>query len=909
MKHSHPERNPWHSMAALTSSLDQRRNHLGIPHFLNRMLADLLALLDLPGGLIYLEQRTGDLPPVLVSGGSAQAHISVETISHLAEIMARMGAGDAPDSFTLHGIPYTGVSLQFQERPLGLIGLQLGDSQKLTSQQQQILQVMTDQIRAGIDLSWLHLAQIRTSQQFSLLTQIVAAAHRAADLSRMLETVIPLFINLAGVQFGVAVLRNPHTRALTYFSSPTTPISLQQFQEQLRVESFLSHILHQGRPMAIAVGDDGGFLHQSASEPALISLVGLPIKSGDDPLGAFFLGCTTPQRLASERISTCQQAADQVALALMKLALLERERKQRAFAEAELRFSFTLMDVEIEKEVLEALFAVLKEMVPFHGASAMLLSAHDPLQGEVVMSSGYSDPGQAQGRQVYIKKYPLLERLSLTLAPVYIPDVRTSTLWTPGLQPDPQEVRTVFLAPIYLHRRNLLGSLTLKYFRPNALDAEEQRHIILLCNQTAARIQTVRLLHETKQRLQAVSRLANLSERLNRSIELEDVLRTVLEHTLSITQPDHQSGQVAAIAIREIAGSDRYLVSRVQGAAQQPHHFSVHTAQIAGDLWPSTPAAKEYPWQELTNLAPQSPIGQILGLHSSVALCIILQIKEIPMGILVLDHLIVEEGQRKALTALAELASAAIYKTRLLANAQQRTVELVQAYEELQDLDRIRNDFIHTASHELRTSLTYIRGYADMVHEGMLGETSPDQQEAIEVIQERTEAMVHLIQDLVDFRSMEQRPLDLQPTDVAFIVRTCVRAAQVAAEKGLVFIDWEASTPLPTIQADSKRLTQVIDNLLSNAIKFSPDGGHVQIRLYATETYLQIQMTDEGVGIPADQIRHIWDRFYRVPDMADRVHGTGLGLAIVRSVVEAHGGNVWAESSPRGSTFYVSLPV
>ncbi len=216
---------------------------------------------------------------------------------------------------------------------------------------------------------------------------------------------------------------------------------------------------------------------------------------------------------------------------------------------------------------------------------------------------------------------------------------------------------------------------------------------------------------------------------------------------------------------------------------------------------------------------------------------------------------------------------------------------------------------MHNASHELRTPLTFIQGYAGMLTDGMLGDLSAEQYEAAKIILERAESMNKMIEEMVTNQETDTPPLLRTQADVAALVKKCTTAAKLTAAAAGVQFDIKISSELPRIQIDVQRMGQVIDNLLTNAVKFSPDGGIVTISLTTRGNTLIMQVADQGLGIPADQLNRIWDRFYRVEESAKQVSGRGLGLNIVRHIVEAHGGHVWAESPGKGSVFHVELPI
>ncbi len=281
------------------------------------------------------------------------------------------------------------------------------------------------------------------------------------------------------------------------------------------------------------------------------------------------------------------------------------------------------------------------------------------------------------------------------------------------------------------------------------------------------------------------------------------------------------------------------------------------------------------------------------------------------------------------LATLASQIGIALETAHLIEELQRRASELEKAYQELQELDRLKDEFVQNVSHELRTPLALVRGYTELLLEGPLGELGSEQREALETILERTEAVIRLVNDILSFQKISTESLAYEPIALDELARSCLETAEIIAQKkaqGKKAYQFELDTAegVPTIWGDRNRLRQVFDNLLDNAIKFSPEGGRItiQIRLChyhfisrqtdtPQEPAVEVMISDQGIGIPADQLDRIWERFYQVDGSTTRQFGgVGLGLAIVRSIVQAHGGAIWATSEVgAGTTFHFVLPV
>jgi signal transduction histidine kinase len=231
----------------------------------------------------------------------------------------------------------------------------------------------------------------------------------------------------------------------------------------------------------------------------------------------------------------------------------------------------------------------------------------------------------------------------------------------------------------------------------------------------------------------------------------------------------------------------------------------------------------------------------------------------------------------------------------------------------LAELDRLRAEFMSIATHELKTPINVIAGYAELMQEQLYGDVSDRQDEALTSIREQASVMTNLVNQLLDISRLEAGgvQLDIQPAPVGDLLQRAERAfAALAQQKSITLrFEREPSTP-PIINADSDRVRdQLLGNLLSNAFKFTPHGGRISVRTWGERDALWIEVADSGPGIDEGHLPHIFDKFYQIGQEARR-QGAGLGLAIAREVVEAHGGQITAASEPgNGARFRFDLPV
>jgi signal transduction histidine kinase/DNA-binding response OmpR family regulator len=242
--------------------------------------------------------------------------------------------------------------------------------------------------------------------------------------------------------------------------------------------------------------------------------------------------------------------------------------------------------------------------------------------------------------------------------------------------------------------------------------------------------------------------------------------------------------------------------------------------------------------------------------------------------------------------------------------AEQQRAKLAQR----SDLDTVKDEFISTVSHELRTPLTSIRGALGLLSAGLLGNVDAKAQNLLRIASTNTERLIRLINDILDLERMEsgRAPLKLRRCSMYDLAREAVDTMTTMADGAGIRLELVCNAPRDSIyfDADSDRILQVLTNLLSNAIKFSPAASTVSVQIDSDANSLLLKVVDQGRGIPADKLESVFDRFQQVESSdASKKGGTGLGLAICRSIIQQHGGAIWAQANQHGTgtTLWVQL--
>jgi signal transduction histidine kinase len=456
-------------------------------------------------------------------------------------------------------------------------------------------------------------------------------------------------------------------------------------------------------------------------------------------------------------------------------------------------------------------------------------------------------------------------------------------------------------------RNRVLGALTVQSAQEAAFSTEDIITLQTMVDQLTIAIENARLYQETRRRVSELAALMEIDRDISASLDLQTVLERIVVHARNLVgaddslvyllEPDGQTLR-AIVALGQYAERSKATPLRLDesvigdvvqtGNAKVIHH-------AAPDL--RTTSALE---------ALQEPL---------TVMCAPLLSKGKVTGVMVLDrvgeHGSFNQPDLDFLIGLSGQATIAIENAQMYAREQQRAAELASALEQQRELDRLKNEFIQNVSHELRTPLAIVRGYAELLASGDLGQLQPEQQPPADIIARRARMLSNLMDDLTAILEVETQGAKQEPVDLAELVHALLADFQVAAKNAGLTLAAEVAPDLPLVSGDPNHLRRVLDNLFGNAFKFTPAGGSVTLCARREGPNVVLKVTDTGVGIPSDKLDRIFERFYQVDGSTTRRYGgVGLGLALVKEIVEAHGGHIVVESEAgRGSVFTVTWPV
>jgi signal transduction histidine kinase len=273
-----------------------------------------------------------------------------------------------------------------------------------------------------------------------------------------------------------------------------------------------------------------------------------------------------------------------------------------------------------------------------------------------------------------------------------------------------------------------------------------------------------------------------------------------------------------------------------------------------------------------------------------------------------------EELDRAVAAMVMQLQNALqMANRRLEERVRERTAELARALEKLSELSQLKADFVANISHELRTPMTHIVGYVDLLEDDTFGPLTGQQREALATLRRATERLHGLIEDLIQFSDTARGGVSLSLQSVS--IRDCVQEAlsrlTAKSQKANVRIEIHLPPDLPAVRADGRKITWVISQLLDNGIKFTPAEGRVAVRAGSSADRVWLTVEDNGIGIPAARMEELEEPFHQLDGSSTRrAGGTGMGLYLSRQIIDAHGSKLTMQSREgAGTKLLFDLPV
>lgn len=422
--------------------------------------------------------------------------------------------------------------------------------------------------------------------------------------------------------------------------------------------------------------------------------------------------------------------------------------------------------------------------------------------------------------------------------------------------------------------------------------------------------------------------------------KLEKIILDTLDFTLVVQRiVDHVLGEMGEL----YPGYRVVFLRLVDSELQKEIQASYSVTHDGGDIFMAAPEAMrsfEIPLAEMANpcvqalasrktgvieswddLFPSSvpkeeceKVRTTLGVKTNLVFPIVY--RDRGQGVLIFgiskDILQVTDDELNLIRGFTDIVGIAVQNARLYSALEQTTEQLNEANVELQEADKMKDEFVSLASHELRTPMAAIKGSLSTILEGYAGTITPETREFLTAAYNENDRLIRLVNNLLNTSRIEAGKFSFTfaRTDLSELITEVVRNMQMAAKEKLLYLVYEPFGILPAVQADVDKMKEVIINLIGNGLKFTSTGG-ITIKSSVDGDFIKTQITDTGTGISREDYEILFKKYSQVKQkFVKSLGGTGLGLYICKKIIEGHGGKIWLESEVgKGTNFYFTLPI
>lgn len=465
------------------------------------------------------------------------------------------------------------------------------------------------------------------------------------------------------------------------------------------------------------------------------------------------------------------------------------------------------------------------------------------------------------------------------------------------------DIQSLVLVPLSSGEK-ILGVIAVANKIEGAFGREDLRILELISDRISSIIENLKLYQELEHRVHDLTTLQEISSAISSEPELEKTLRTIVYTATKAFNADLCDLSLYKEDTRELISQPGGYFTVGQDAIEtkvkvdDPNSFLAEVFREGSSFMsPDASIDPQIKNQVLRLLDIRSLILVLLKAENRVIG--ILRIGKHQANSYKKDHLILAE-------LIAHQAAIIIENARLYDS-------LRDTKNELERLDRVKNEFISVISHEIKTPISAIKGFVKVVLNGNTGKLNSQQEKFLKIADQSIDRLITLVSELMDISQIESGKikLNIRPVDAVELIHTVIENIPPAMFGKKIDISLELPENMPFVLADAKRLYQIFDNLMVNSIKFTPSGGKIVIHATDQGDHVLFGVKDTGIGIPEKDRKKVFDKFYRVESTVNKtVSGAGLGLAIVKSIIEIHGGNIWVDSEPkRGANFQFIIPV
>lgn len=814
------------------------------------------------------------------------------------------------------------VPLWWQGDAVGSLSIFVEDKSTLGEYDMRLLERIATHVSGAIGYLLLNRGLERSLKQQSVLAQIGQIVGSALDIEEVFEEVVPVLgqlidfdelgITTVDIEAGtLSVLYNSNLKDRDFDPNALRPLE----------GTATALVLASERPIHVTVGPDGegraGFPSVIDSNPhGIKSAVGAPLISDGVMFGALMFRSKTDAAFDTVSDELLLQVSAQFSGAIAYHGVNERLsgelREQTALAHIS-----QIIGSELDlKTAFDEIAETLRELVPFDSIFASTFDLEAETRTNVYLSSGgftLAEIGLTR---------PYAGAISGAIVERQIPlriDLEEDGSWPYG-EPLERAIargeKSIAALPL-ISDGKLFGAFEFHSVQPNAYDELTDEFLERLAAHLAAAIAYNQVNEKLQVELNEQTTLAQIGQILSANSDIgmifddiADVLKKLIDFdTMLVNVVEHET------ATRLVRYASGHHTETTEIGARRPLKGSLTEMIIEGRK--TVRSIKHEKDADEGSVVLPDMKG---GFNTGIAVPLVSQGEVLgALQLLSFKTNVYPKSQVRFLTLVAEQFSGAMARAELMENQlilvleRERAEELESQNQELVQIQRTREHFLEMITHELRTPLTSISAFTDILGRDREGTLTKRQSQQLDAVSRNASQLAELIDDLIHMSRMErgQSELVLGQVDLVELVRrVCESMAHVIQHRDQKLITNLEVAKL-RLDLDHSRMTQVLNNLISNASKFSPSGSTITVSMQLLGTDIQIEVSDEGPGIKPDEVKSVFDPFYRIDNEATKlVPGTGLGLYVARTIVRQHGGDITvAQTESKGTTLRIVIPL
>jgi two-component system, NtrC family, sensor kinase len=820
------------------------------------------------------------------------------------------------------------LSVPLLREGIAIGGIQLRRTQVQLFGERQIalLQTFADQAVIAIENVRLFNETKEALERQTATSEILRVISRSpTDVQPVFDAIAQSATRLCGGLFGSVYQFDGtliHMVAHHNYPSAALEFSQRTFPTRPSRHLFTTRAVLTGAPVNIpdVLKDPDYAAHDVMRASGFRSVLTIPMRRGGVTVGAITIWHADIGPFTDKHVTLLGTFADQAVIAIENVRLFkELEAKNADLTEALARQTATSEVLKVISRSTFNLQPVLDTLVEnatrLCGASTGLIWRFD---GEVFrLKANYGLSGEAKEFWERNPHRPgrgsLTGRAALERRPIHIPDVLADPEYQRAEGQRVGRYRALLGVPM-LREGALIGVFSLERTEAQAFTDKQIELVATFADQAVIAIENVRLLTELQSRTQELARsveelqaLGEVSRAVSSTLDLEVVLSTVVARAVQLSAASgggviyEYDDDTEEFRVRATHGMEAALSKALQEAPIRLGEGAMGQAGLTQAPVQSADIQDEH----TVVLARVRPVLTEAGYRSLLAMPLLLE-QRIMGGLVVWrrESGLFDPAIVNLLQTFATQSALAIQNARLFR-------ELADKSHQLEVASQHKSEFLASMSHELRTPLNAIIGFSEVLSERMFGELNEKQEEYSKDIHASGQHLLSLINDILDLSKIEAGRMELELSD--FHLPTALDSAltlvrERAGRRGIA-LQMNVDNRLGQIQADERKVRQVVLNLLSNAIKFTPEGGRIEVRATLQDGLVEVSVSDTGVGIAPEDQDAIFEEFRQVGTADKKAEGTGLGLTLCRKFVELHGGRIWVKSQVGvGSTFTFTIP-